>query len=167
MCARERGGSVSGFVSERGVMVGQVATTREEMLRLIARRAVEVGVAADAEAVLSALLAREELGETGMTDGFAVPHAKSAAIAEAAVLVVKNDRPVEWPSFDDKPVDIAVALLVPEADASDVHMRLLSRTAVLLMRDEFKRLVRDTDDPHAIADAINEGLDEGLDLATE
>ncbi|HIZ46014.1 MAG TPA: PTS sugar transporter subunit IIA [Candidatus Olsenella pullistercoris] len=148
-------------------MVGQVATTREEMLRLIAQRAVEVGVAADAEAVLSALLAREELGETGMTDGFAVPHAKSAAIAEAAVLVVKNDRPVEWPSFDDKPVDIAVALLVPEADASDVHMRLLSRTAVLLMRDEFKRLVRDTDDPRAIADAINEGLDEGLDLATE
>lgn len=158
---------MSGFASERGVMVGQVATTREEMLRLIAQRAVEVGVAADAEAVLSALLAREELGETGMTDGFAVPHAKSAAIAEAAVLVVKNDRPVEWPSFDDKPVDIAVALLVPEADASDVHMRLLSRTAVLLMRDEFKRLVRDTDDPRAIADAINEGLDEGLDLATE
>lgn len=158
---------MSGFASERGVMVGQVATTREEMLRLIAQRAVEVGVAADAEAVLSALLAREELGETGMTDGFAVPHAKSAAIAEAAVLVMKNDRPVEWPSFDDKPVDIAVALLVPEADASDVHMRLLSRTAVLLMRDEFKRLVRDTDDPRAIADAINEGLDEGLDLATE
>lgn len=158
---------MSGFASERGVMVGQVATTREEMLRLIAQRAVEVGVAADAEAVLSALLAREELGETGMTDGFAVPHAKSAAIAEAAVLVVKNDRPVEWPSFDDKPVDIAVALLVPEADASDVHMRLLSRTAVLLMRDEFKRLVRDTDDPRAIVDAINEGLDEGLDLATE
>lgn len=158
---------MSGFASERGVMVGQVATTREEMLRLIAQRAVEVGVAADAEAVLSALLAREELGETGMTDGFAVPHAKSAAIAEAAVLVMKNDRPVEWPSFDDKPVDIAVALLVPEADASDVHMRLLSRTAVLLMRDEFKRLVRDTDDPRAIVDAINEGLDEGLDLATE
>ena len=47
VCARERGGSVSGFASERGVMVGQVATTREEMLRLIAQRAVEVGVAAD------------------------------------------------------------------------------------------------------------------------
>ena len=71
-----------------------------------------------------------------------------------------------WPSFDDKPVDIAVALLVPEADASDLHIRLLSRTAVLLMRDAFKRLLREADDAFAIADAINEGLSEALDPAT-
>ena len=157
---------MSGIANERGVVMGQSASTREELLRLIAQRAVELGIAADAEAVLSALLAREELGETGMTDGFAVPHAKSDAISEAAVVVVKNDHPVEWPSFDDKPVDIAVALLVPEADASDLHIRLLSRTAVLLMRDAFKRLLRETDDASAIADAINEGLSEALDPAT-
>ena len=157
---------MSGIANERGVVMGQSASTREELLRLIAQRAVELGVAADAEAVLSALLAREELGETGMTDGFAVPHAKSDAISEAAVVVVKNNHPVEWPSFDDKPVDIAVALLVPEADASDLHIRLLSRTAVLLMRDAFKRLLRETDDASAIADAINEGLSEALDPAT-
>ena len=157
---------MSGIASERGVVVGQSASTREELLRLIAQRAVELGVAPDAEAILSALLAREELGETGMTDGFAVPHAKSDAISEAAVVVVKNDHPVEWPSFDDKPVDIAVALLVPEADASDLHIRLLSRTAVLLMRDAFKRLLREADDASAIADAINEGLSEALDPAT-
>lgn len=157
---------MSGIANERGVVVGQSASTREELLRLIAQRAVELGVATDAEAVLSALLAREELGETGMTDGFAVPHAKSDAISEAAVVVVKNDHPVDWPSFDDKPVDIAVALLVPEADASDLHIRLLSRTAVLLMRDAFKRLLREADDAFAIADAINEGLSEALDPAT-
>ena len=157
---------MSGIANERGVVVGQSVSTREELLRLIAQRAVELGVATDAEAVLSALLAREELGETGMTDGFAVPHAKSDAISEAAVVVVKNDHPVEWPSFDDKPVDIAVALLVAEADASDLHIRLLSRTAVLLMRDAFKRLLRETDDASVIADAINEGLSEALDPAT-
>lgn len=157
---------MSGFANERGVVVGQSVSTREEMLRLIAQHAVEMGVASDADAVLAALAAREELGETGMTDGFAVPHAKSAAISEPTVLVVKNDRPIEWPSFDDKPVDIAIALLVPEEDASDVHMRLLSRTAVLLMRDAFKRLVRGTNDPRAIADAINEGLEEAPDPAT-
>lgn len=157
---------MSGIANERGVVVGQSVSTREELLCLITQRAVELGVATDAEAVLSALLAREELGETGMTDGFAVPHAKSDAISEAAVVVVKNDHPVDWPSFDDKPVDIAVALLVPEADASDLHIRLLSRTAVLLMRDAFKRLLRETDDAFAIADAINEGLSEALDPAT-
>ena len=151
---------MSGFASERGVMVGQVATTREEMLRLIAQRAVEVGVAADAEAVLSALLAREELGETGMTDGFAVPHAKSDAIKEAAVIVVKNDHAIEWPSFDDRPIDIAISLLVPDGEAGTTHIRLLSKTAVLLMKDEFKALVRGTDDAEAIAAAVEAGIED-------
>ena len=95
-----------------------------------------------------------------MTDGFAVPHAKSDAISKAAVIVVKNDHPIEWPSFDDKPVDVAIALLVPDDEAGTTHIRLLSKTAVLLMRDEFKNLVHGTDDPQAIADAINAGISE-------
>ena len=109
---------------------------------------------------LEAFLAREAMGETGMTDGFAVPHAQSTAIKDAAVIVVKNDRPVEWPSFDEKPVDVAIALLVPDTDVAATHIKLLSKTAVLLMRDEFKNLVHGTDDPQVIADAINAGLNE-------
>ena len=38
-------------------------------------------------------MAREAMGETGMTDGFAVPHAKSDDIKEAAVIVVKKRHP--------------------------------------------------------------------------
>ena len=114
----------------------------------------------DADTAYEAFLAREAMGETGMTDGFAVPHAKSAAIRDAIVIVVKNDRPIEWPSFDEKPVDVAIALLVPDSDVASTHIKLLSKTAVLLMRDEFKNLVHGTDDPQAIADAINAGLNE-------
>ena len=76
------------------------------------------------------------------------------------VLVVKNDHVVDWPSFDDKPVDIMIALLVPEGEAGSTHIRLLSKTAVLLMKDEFKALVRGTDDPGAIAAAIEAGIED-------
>ena len=100
------------------------------------------------------------MGETGMTDGFAVPHAKTDAIKRAAVIVVKNNRALEWPSFDDKPVDVAISLLVPDGEAGTTHIKLLSKTAVLLMREEFKSLVRGTDDRKAIADAINAGIEE-------
>lgn len=95
-----------------------------------------------------------------MTDGFAVPHAKTDAIKRAAVIVVKNNRALEWPSFDDKPVDVAISLLVPDGEAGTTHIKLLSKTAVLLMREEFKNLVRSTDDRKAIADAINAGIEE-------
>ena len=57
-------------------------------------------------------------------------------------------------------MDVAIALLVPGGEAGTTHIKLLSKTAVLLMKDEFKNLVHDTDDAKAIAEAINAGIDE-------
>ena len=151
---------MSDFVRAGNVFVGQSLATREDMLRFISEKAAELGITDDARAVYDAFVAREEMGETGMTDGFAVPHAKSDAIKEAAVIVVKNDHAIEWPSFDDKPIDIAISLLVPDGEAGTMHIRLLSKTAVLLMKDEFKALVRGTDDAAAIAAAVEAGIED-------
>lgn len=151
---------MSDFVRAGNVFVGQSLDTREDVLRFISEKAAELGITDDAGAVYDAFVAREEMGETGMTDGFAVPHAKSDAIKEAAVIVVKNDHAIEWPSFDDKPIDIAISLLVPDGEAGTMHIRLLSKTAVLLMKDEFKALVRGTDDAAAIAAAVEAGIED-------
>ena len=72
---------------------------------------------------------------------------------------MKNDEPLDWPSFDEKPVTCAIALLVPDAEAGTEHIRLLSKTAVLLMDEGFKRLVRGSDDPDEIAAAVNKGIE--------
>ena len=151
---------MSDFVTSNDVFVNQHAESRDEVLRFISQKAVELGVTDDADAVYKAFIAREDMGETGMTDGFAVPHAKDAAIKKAAVIVFKNDHALDWPSFDEKPVDIAISLLVPAGEAGTTHIKLLSKTAVLLMKDDFKSLVRGSDDPKVIADAINKGIDD-------
>ena len=151
---------MSQFVTEANVFVGQSIASREELIRFVCDKALELGCVSDADAAYDAFMAREAMGETGMTDGFAVPHAKSAAITAPTVLVVKNDHPVEWPSFDGKPVDIAIALLVPDDEAGNTHIRLLSKTAVLLMRDEFKNLVRGSEDAKEIAAAVEAGISE-------
>ena len=150
---------MSGFVQAHDVFVQQNFTSREDLLRFVSQKAVELGAAQDEEAVFAAFMAREDMGETGMTDGFAIPHAKDAAISEAKVIVVKNTNPLDWPSFDEQPVSIAIALLVPEGEAGTTHIRLLSKTAVLLMDEDFKALVNDCDDPHKIAEAINKGIE--------
>lgn len=151
---------MSQFVTEKSVFVNQNLESREALLRFVSDKAAEFGITDNADAVYDAFMAREAMGETGMTDGFAVPHAKTDAIKCAAVIVVKNNRALEWPSFDDKPVDVAISLLVPDGEAGTTHIKLLSKTAVLLMREEFKNLVRGTDDRKAIADAINAGIEE-------
>ena len=150
---------MSQIVTADSVLLSQHAGSREEALTLISQKAAELGIADDADVLFNAFVARENMGETGMTDGFAVPHAKSAAIDHAAVIVFKNDHALDWPSFDNKPVDICLALLVPDVEAGTTHIKLLSKTAVLLMREQFKNLLRTSDDRKAIADAINEGIE--------
>lgn len=144
-----------GFLKAENVLLNQHANSKDEVLRDLANKAVELGIADDADAVYQSFIDREAMGATGMTEGFAIPHAKCAAIKKAAIIVYENDKKLEWPSFDDQPVDIAIALLVPDAQAGTTHLKLLSKTAVLLMDDDFKMLVRKTDNREDIATAIN------------
>lgn len=148
------------FVKAENVLVNQNEASREAVLQAIARKAEQLGITDDSAAVYKAFLAREDLGETGMMDGFAVPHAKDDAVKEPAIVVFKNQRPLEWPSFDDKPIDIAIALLVPEHQAGTTHIKLLSKTAVMLMKPDFRKAIRESEDPQAVADAINEGIED-------
>lgn len=145
------------FVSDDQVLLGREAESRHELLRMLCAQAEALGIVKDDEAAYQAFLAREELGATGLTEGFAVPHAKSATIVRPAVMVWKNKTAVPWPSFDEKPVDIAVALFVPEANREE-HIRLLSKTAVLLMDSAFRTMLRESEDAHTIASAISDAL---------
>lgn len=149
---------MSGFVSEENILLNQQATTKEEALRTISDAAVKLGVADDAEGVYSAFLYREEIDKTGMVEGFAVPHCKTIAVKSATIIIFKNAWPVEWPSLDDKPVDIVMALLIPDSEAGTTHLRLLSKAAMLLMDDGFKSKLRGSNDTADLADALNKGL---------
>lgn len=145
------------FVSDDQILLGREAESRHELLRMLCAQAEALGIVKDDEAAYQAFLAREELGATGLTEGFAVPHAKSATIVRPAVMVWKNKTAVPWPSFDEKPVDIAVALFLPEANREE-HIRLLSKTAVLLMDSAFRTMLRESEDAHTIASAISDAL---------
>ena len=123
------------FVNEKNVLLHQNAANKDEALRTIADYAATLGLTDDADAVYEAFLAREDMGETGMTDGFAVPHAKTDAIKRAAVIVVKNNRALEWPSFDDKPVDVAISLLVPDGEAVVGGKDAVDGNLVVRLRD--------------------------------
>lgn len=147
------------FAKASHVFLDNPATTVDEALEFLAKKAVEVGVTDDEEAVLTALRNREAEGTTGMTAGFAIPHGKCAAVKQAAVLVVKFAGDVAWDSMDGEPIRVAISLLVPEGEAGTTFLRLLSQVAMMLMNEEFRNKVLETEDREAIAELINSGLE--------
>lgn len=147
------------FVKVENVFVAENFASRDEALSFVSNQAVKAGVADDADAVMNAFLAREAEGTTGMMEGFAIPHAKSDAITEAAVIVVKDDSGVTgWDTMDGAPVNVAIALLIPGAQAGTTHLKILSKVAEALMDEDFRATVKGSSDAAEIAKTINARL---------
>lgn len=149
----------SDFVKVENVFVAEDFASRDEVLSFVSNQAVKAGIADDADAVMNAFLAREAEGTTGMMEGFAIPHAKSDAITEAAVIVVKDDSGVTgWDTMDGAPVNVAIALLIPGAQAGTTHLKILSKVAEALMDEGFRATVKGSTDAAEIAKTINARL---------
>lgn len=146
------------FAKASHVFLNVPASDVDEALEFFAGKAIELGIADNKEAVLTAMRNREAEGTTGMMAGFAIPHGKSTEIDHADVMVAKFAGDVAWDSMDGEPIKVAIALLVPDNEAGTTYLRMLSQIAVELMNEDFRNKVLATDDAEVIAALVNEGL---------
>lgn len=150
---------MSEFIEASHVFLDSPAQDVGQALDFLSPKAVELGIASDKQEVKKAFEERESEGTTGMLDGFAIPHAKCDAIHKASVIIVKFANDMAWESLDGKPIKVAISLLVPSAEAGTTHIQLLSKVAVMLMDENFRKQVLASSDKQAIASLINERLE--------
>ncbi len=147
------------FVKPAQVLLDLDCTTKDEVLSLLSDKALELGITDDRDAVKAAFDAREEEGSTGMMDGFAVPHAKTDAIKDAAVIVTRFVAPIaDWESIDGTEITVGIALLVPDAEAGSTHIALLAQIARALMDESFREVIRTATEPSQVSELINDRL---------
>lgn len=85
----------------------------------------------------SAILKREGQSTTGIGDGIAIPHAKTAAVKEAAIAFGKSVAGVDYESLDGKPAHLFFMIAAPEG-ANNTHLEALARLSGLLMKAEVR-----------------------------
>ena len=114
------------------------------------------------QVVFDRLLERERLGSTGLGHGIALPHARMPRITKAIGAFVQLETGVDFDAIDGEPVDLAFALLVPEA-ATEEHLQLLAKLATLFSSEELRESLRKAADPGQILEQIRrwEALPEG------
>ena len=83
-----------------------------------------------AEDVSHRLMAREQLGSTGLGHGVALPHARMEGVSQAVGALVRLERGIDFEAFDKAPVDLLFALVVPE-HFTDEHLQILAGLAEL------------------------------------
>ena len=116
------------------------AKTKEEALAKLTDLLFESGALSDKDAFLKDVLDREAVSTTGIGNGIAIPHGKSANVKETTVAIGRLENEVEWESVDDKPVKLIVLLAVNEEDKTGVHVKLLSGMARKLAAEQTCKL---------------------------
>ncbi len=109
-----------------------------------------------AEEVSQRLMAREQLGSTGLGHGVALPHARIEGVAKPLGTLVRLSQGIDFDAFDKAPVDLLFALVVPE-HFTDEHLQILAALAEMFSDSALcEHLRRSTSDTELYA-ALREG----------
>lgn len=93
-----------------------------------------------------ALVEREKLGSTGLGHGVALPHARLSKLHAPMACFFKLNKPIDYESPDQQPVDLVIGLFVPE-DAREEHLKLLSHIAQLMSDESLRDALRSCNSP--------------------
>lgn len=147
------------MINEELIYIDLALPDQEATFHFLAKTVVEKGFANSEQAVYAALKKREAEGTTGMMDGFAIPHAKSEAIGQPAIIVIKLKEGINWDSLDGKPTNYVIAMFIPVAEGGTTHLKVLSRVARMLMKEEFKTQFIRTNSSKELAKLISSHLE--------
>ncbi len=110
--------------------------TKEEVFDYMINQLYEYGAIKSKEKFLNAVLYRESLSETGLSEGIAIPHGKDDSVIKEAIAYVRLKEAIEWESLDDKPVKHIFLLAIPNKEGDDIRIRMMSQLARSLLKNE-------------------------------
>jgi len=145
---------ISDILTPERVVASLRATSKKQALQELARHASSV-TGLNERAIFDVLLERERLGTTGVGNGIAIPHGKLNELDGLYGLFARIEKPVDFDSIDDDPVDLIFVLLAPEGAGAD-HLKALARVSRLLRDDSACEKLRGSDTPEALYAILTE-----------
>lgn len=145
------------FVVRPAIIPDVQATTKEDVIREMVASLKNSGAIAaeEEEAVVAAILKREDLGSTGIGKGVAVPHTKHASVEELVATVAISRAGVDFSSLDGEDVFI-LFLLVSPLDRPGDHLRGLENISKNLHRSDFCNFLRQSETADDIWELLSE-----------
>lgn len=142
-------------IDQNLIVLNLKSNRKEEVIKELAELAFAQGKITSVNDYVQTVLDREKLFTTGVGNGIAIPHGKTDSVKESMMVFAKLNQQIEWESLDGKPVDLVFLLGVPEKDANDLHLQILSRISRKLMDDNFVDKLRRSQTKDEVMDILN------------
>ncbi|EIM07091.1 PTS system subunit IIBC, fructose-specific [Planococcus antarcticus DSM 14505] len=128
---------ITQLLTEQTIILNLSATTKQEVLEELASQLDRAGKLSDKRAFTAAIMERESQSTTGIGDGIAIPHAKSAAVKSPAIAFGRALDGLDFESLDGQPANLFFMIAASEG-ANEDHLEALSRLATFLMDEQFR-----------------------------
>ncbi len=145
------------FIIKEAIVSDLQADSRNDVIReLVTSLAGAGAIEADGvDAIVAALIKREQNGSTGFGKGVAVPHVKHAKITKMVGTVGRSAAGIDFAALDHQPVYSIVLLLSPEQSPQQ-HLQAMNIVFSNLQKDTFRRFLRQSETREAIVDLLDE-----------
>ncbi|MCQ9081710.1 PTS fructose transporter subunit IIABC [Vibrio harveyi] len=127
---------ITKLINEDLIKLDLQATSKEDVFKELVAVLHAQGRISDQEQFLADIKAREELGNTGFEDGVAIPHAKSAAVLEPAVVIGVCKSGIEYGAEDGLPSKLFFMIASPDG-GDNHHIEVLAELSSKLIEDGF------------------------------
>ena len=145
------------FIVRNAIVADLKATTRDDAIRELVTALANAGAVTSSEvdAVVAALIKRENSGSTGFGRGVAVPHSKLAGVEKVVGAIGRSAGGIQFAALDGQAVYTIVLLLSPEKQPQQ-HLQAINLVFSKLHDDLFRKFLRQSDTPAKIIDLIEE-----------
>ena len=139
---------INDLISTESVVANLHATSKKQAIQDLAKKAADI-TGLHERAIFEVLMERERLGTTGVGNGIAIPHGKLANLEKLYGLFARLEKPIDFQSIDEQPVDLIFLLLAPVTAGAD-HLKALARVSRLLRDKTVCDKLRGTDQSEAL-----------------
>ena len=128
---------ISDLLSSQSIQIGAAPADKSAAINQLADLMEKGDSLSDKQQYLKDVLAREASCTTGLGDGIATPHAKSAGVKKAALAAMTVPAGIDFESLDGNPARLFFMIAAPEG-AADAHIELLQQLSTMIMDNDFK-----------------------------
>ena len=129
------------------------APDRASVIAAMARQLAAVDPGVDAGQIQEVALAREGIESTGIGDRVALPHARTDAVQSTRLCIATLATPVEWKSYDERPVEAAF-LILGSRRAPAQQLRVLADVSGLVRQEGFVDALLGADTSTVMMDVV-------------
>lgn len=144
----------SNLFSENCINLNLKGSTKSEIIDELVEMLNAAGKLNDKEEYKKQILRRESQSSTGLEEGIAIPHAKTAAVKIPSIAFGLSKNGVDYESLDGEPSKLFFMIAAP-ANASDTHIEILSKLTTMLLDDDIRERLLEVKTPQEVIEILS------------